>query len=254
VGTIVWLHGFSDEPDSFMATARRLADRYRIVVPALPGFGGWVDRDERHTLEAYAEWLGEIVHDLGGERFHLMGNSLGGASAIAIAAADRGEHVASLVPVNGAGIDIAGVRSVHDEMREGHNLFAVHDRTSFEGFVNRIFARPPFMPGPVRAKLTSRFSDSAHWYNRIIADMLEGAGPTGSEGVTSLVDLPSINVPTLVVWGDRDTLYPLAHAQHLVRAIPSVKLEVLEGVGHCPHIESPARLAKAVRGFLDAIG
>jgi pimeloyl-ACP methyl ester carboxylesterase len=254
VGTIVWLHGFSDEPDSFMQTARGLAGRYRIVAPALPGFGGWVDRNERHTLEAYAAWLGEVVHDLGGERFHLMGNSLGGAAAIAIAAADHGAHVASLVPVNSAGLDIAGVRSVNDEMREGHNLFAVHDRAGYDGFLKRIFAKPPLVPGPVRAKLTSQLSGSAQWYDRIVADMLESARLPAGEGVMSSVDLPSINAPTLVVWGDRDTLFPLAHAQHLARAIPNVKLEVLEGVGHCPHIESPARLATAVRSFFDTIG
>jgi pimeloyl-ACP methyl ester carboxylesterase len=254
VGTIVWLHGFSDEPDSFMQAARHLARRYRIVAPALPGFGGWVDQNERHTLEAYAEWLGEIVHDLGGERFHLMGNSLGGSSAIAIAAADRGAHVASLVPVNSAGLDIHGVRSVNDEMREGHNLFAVHDRAGYDGFLKRIFAQPPFIPGPVRAKLAAQLRGSAQWYDRIVADMLESARLDAGEGVMSMVDLATISVPTLVVWGDRDTLFPLAHAQHLARAIPNVKLEVLEGVGHCPHIESPVRLARAVRAFIDTIG
>lgn len=253
VGTIVWLHGFSDEPDSFMQAARGLADRYRIVAPALPGFGGWVDRNERHTLEAYAAWLAEVVHDLGGERFHLLGNSLGGATALAIAAADRGAHVASLVPVNSGGLDIAGVRSVNDEMREGHNLFAVHDRAGYDGFLKRIFAKPPFVPGAVRAKLTSRLSGSAQWYDRIVADLLESERLDAGEGVMSAVDLPSINVPTLVVWGDRDTLFPLAHARHLARVIPHVKLEVLEGVGHCPHIESPARLASAVKHFIDGI-
>jgi pimeloyl-ACP methyl ester carboxylesterase len=138
-------------------------------------------------------------------------------------------------------------------MREGHNLFAVRDRASYDGFLKRIFAKPPFIPGPVRAKLASQLSDSAPWYDRIIADMLESARLESGEGVTSIADLASINVPTLVVWGNRDTLFPLAHAQHLAREIPSVTLEVLEGVGHCPHIESPARLARAVRRFVDAI-
>jgi pimeloyl-ACP methyl ester carboxylesterase len=252
-GTIVWLHGFSDEPDSFMRTAAALVKRYRIVAPALPGFSGWVDRNERHTLQAYGAWLGAIVADLGGERFHLMGNSLGGAAAIAVAAADREGRVASLVPVNSAGLDIDGVRSVNDEMRDGHNLFAVHDRAGYDGFLKRIFAKPPFIPGPVRAKLASQLSGSAEWYDRIVADMLLSERIQAGEGVMSTVDLASIKAPTLVVWGNRDTLFPMAHAEHLARAIPSVKLEVLEGVGHCPHIESPGKLAHAVKKFLATI-
>src|SRR4051812_29859402 len=88
-GTVVWLHGFNDQPDSFLPTAARLAGRYRVVIPAMPGFGkGWKDPAERHTLDAYASWLGEFVREVGGERVHLIGNSLGGSTAIAIAAAE----------------------------------------------------------------------------------------------------------------------------------------------------------------------
>ena len=251
--TIVWVHGFSDEPENFMDTARGLADGYRIVAPALPGFSGWVDRNERHTLDAYVGWLDEIVHDLGGERFHLMGNSLGGAIAIAIAAADRGAHVASLVPVNSAGVDIVGVRSVNDEMRDGSNLFNVQDRAGYDRLMKRLFAKLPYIPGPVRAVTISRLSGLAQWYDRILSDMLESAVLEAGEGVTTMADLSSIEVPTLVVWGALDSLFPLAHAQHLARAIPKVKLEVFEGVGHCLHIECPARLASTAKAFFDAL-
>jgi abhydrolase domain-containing protein 6 len=243
-GTVVWLHGFSDEPGTFLRTAQRLVGRYRVVAPAMPGFGeGWNDPSERHTFEAYATWLGEFVDDLGAERFHLMGNSLGGATAIGIAASHREGRLASLVVVNSGGLDVVGVRSVNDEMREGHNLFAVRDHSGYERFLKRIFARPPFIPGPVRASLASKLRASASWYERIVADMIESRQLQIAEGVASIVDLQRIRVPTLVVWGDRDSLFPVAHADHFVRAIPGAKLEILEGVGHCPHLESPARLA-----------
>lgn len=243
-GTLIWLHGFSDEPGTFLRTAQPLIGKYRIIAPAMPGFGeGWNDPNERHTFEAYAAWLGEFVDDLGGERFHLMGNSLGGATAIGIAASHRAGRLASLVVVNSGGLDVAGVRSVNDEMREGHNLFAVRDHDGYNRFLKRIFARPPFIPGPVRACLASKLRASASWYERLVADMIESRQTKIAEGVASNVDLANIQVPTLVVWGDRDTLFPVAHAEHFARTIPGAKLEILEGVGHCPHLESPARLA-----------
>jgi pimeloyl-ACP methyl ester carboxylesterase len=253
-GTLVWLHGFADEPDSFLRAAQSLVRKYRIVAPAMPGFGeGWQDENERHTLEGYAAWLTDVVSDLGGERFHLMGNSLGGATAIAIAAAHRQGRIASLVPVNSAGLDLEGVRCVNDEMREGQNLFAVRDRADYERFLKRIFARTPYIPGPIRAHLATKQRDSSAWYSRIASDMVQSVRLAPVGGVTSTAELARIDVPTLIVWGDRDTLFPIEHARALAGAIPNAKLEVLEGVGHCPHLESAARLARAFERFAASI-
>jgi abhydrolase domain-containing protein 6 len=252
-GTIVWLHGFNDQPDSFLRTAARLVGRYRVVAPAMPGFGdGWMDPAERHTLDAYGAWLGDVVRAVGGERFHLMGNSLGGSTAIAIAAAEGPDRIASLVAVNSGGLDVTGVRSVNDEMRAGENLFAVRDSAGFERFLQRIFWRRPYIPRPVRARLASELRRSADWYERLVADMIETALITSSAGA-SVTELARIRVPTLVVWGERDTLFPLSHGQHLARTIPNAKLAVLEGVGHCPHLESPKRLAEEFKRFVSAL-
>lgn len=248
-GTLVWLHGFSDEPDSFLRAAAPLASRYRVVMPALPGFAnGWVDASERHTFGAYAAWMGEVVGALGGERFHLMGNSLGGGTAIAIAAA-LPERLASLVAVNSAGLDILGVESVNDEMRAGKNLFAVRSRAEYRQFLQRIFARAPYIPRPVLAHLALRLSCSADWYERLVADMAGSEIYAAAEGASCIAELANVRVPTLVVWGDRDTLFPLSHGEYLARVIPGAKLEVLRGVGHCPHIESPRRLVQAFQRF-----
>jgi abhydrolase domain-containing protein 6 len=248
--TLVWLHGFADKPDSFLRAAVPLIDKFRIVVPALPGFGdGWHDPRERHTFEAYAAWMAEVLRDIGGASYHLMGNSLGGAVAAAIAADDTEGRVASLGLVDCAGIDAPGVRSVVDEQREGENLFIVRDAASYDQFLSRIFVRPPWVPRPVRVHLADQLLRSADWYERLMLD-LHGSAMSGNiDGVLSSVDLSRIRAPTLVVWGDRDSLFPVVHAQHVARAIPGAKLEILEGVGHCPHIESPGRLASAFRRF-----
>lgn len=252
-GTVVWLHGFNDLPESFLPTAARLIRRYRVVIPAMPGFGdGWMDPGERHTLDAYGSWLGDVVRELGGSRFHLMGNSLGGATALAIAAAEGPGRIASLVAVNSGGLDLAGVRSVNDEMRDGRNLFAVRDRAAFEQFLQRIFARRPYMPRPVTARLAAELRRSADWYDRLVADMLLTKLHTSAISA-SVADFATIRVPTLIVWGDRDTLFPLSHGEHLARVIPGAKLAVLEGVGHCPHLETPGRLAEAFTRFASAL-
>lgn len=249
--TVVWLHGFADKPDSFMRAAAEFKGRLRVVAPALPGFGdGWFDPRERHTFAAYASWISEVLSEIGGPSYHLMGNSLGAAIAAEIAANDKSGRVSSLVLVDGAGIEVPGVRSVTDEQREGENLFIVRDASGYEQFLTRIFARPPWLPRPVRVHLADQLRRSADWYERLMLDLHTSTMAGNIDGVLSNVDLASIRVPTLVVWGERDTLFPVLHGEHVVRSIPGAKLEVLDGVGHCPHLESPVKLAAAIERFV----
>jgi pimeloyl-ACP methyl ester carboxylesterase len=58
------------------------------------------------------------------------------------------------------------------------------------------------------------------------------------------------DVPTLIVWGDRDPIIPLAHGIAAHEAIPGSRLEVFEGVGHYPHCEQPARFVEVLTDFL----
>jgi pimeloyl-ACP methyl ester carboxylesterase len=62
--------------------------------------------------------------------------------------------------------------------------------------------------------------------------------------------LPGIDVPTLLVYGDRDARAPLAVGEHLHAAITGSRLVVLPGVGHVCNVEAPERFNAAVRGFL----
>jgi pimeloyl-ACP methyl ester carboxylesterase len=57
-------------------------------------------------------------------------------------------------------------------------------------------------------------------------------------------------VPTMIVWGADDTIIPVAHAQAAHEAIPGSRLEIIEGVGHFPHVEAPERFVEVLRDFL----
>jgi len=86
-GHLVWLHGFGDRFDTILQAAPRLMDDWQILAPSMPAFGeGWVDPAETHTFDAYADWMFAVLRDVAPPRFHLMGNSLGGATAVKVAA------------------------------------------------------------------------------------------------------------------------------------------------------------------------
>ncbi len=252
-GTIVWLHGFGDRVETFLPVAAKLRRDYRIVIPAMPAFnGGWVDREASHTFEAYGEWLAEVIAAVVPGDFHLMGNSLGGATALALAAR-MPERVSSLTLVCCAGVNVDGVRHVGHEIVGGDNLFEVRARADHERFMRRVMVRPPLLLRLASEHLFREQRGLADWYVRVANDLAEGGrGAFGS--TAAIVELAAVRVPTLVVWGEHDSLLPLSIGEHVARTIPGAELEILHGIGHVPHVESPAALAKAFTRFARRVG
>jgi abhydrolase domain-containing protein 6 len=250
-GTLVFLHGFGDRADSFLPTARLLRNDFRIIVPAMPGFdAGWRDPNELHSFAAYGRWLGDLLEQVAPARFHLMGNSLGGASALGIATR-MPDRVASLTLVDTAGVRLPDVSCIYDEVEAGHNLFEVRSRAAFRRFSERVFAKPPPFPKPIAEHLYAEQLKNADWYSRLMTDLHTDSRLPRAEK-SAIVDLSRLCVPTLVVWGERDTLFPLPIGQHTAAAIPNAELHTLRGIGHVPHLESPKRLANAFAAFAHA--
>ena len=74
-------------------------------------------------------------------------------------------------------------------------------------------------------------------------------GPAGQREV--LVDrLPSLKVPTLVVWGARDRVFPESQARDAVARLQEGSLALIPDCGHMPHVECPDRFLAALSGFL----
>jgi pimeloyl-ACP methyl ester carboxylesterase len=63
--------------------------------------------------------------------------------------------------------------------------------------------------------------------------------------------LPRISVPTLIIWGERDTLMPLRDAWELREAIPGSRLAILRGAAHNPHIDRPADFNRILLRFME---
>ena len=73
--------------------------------------------------------------------------------------------------------------------------------------------------------------------------------PLGQREV--LVDrLPSLKAPTLVVWGERDRVFPRSQAREAVTHLPEGSLSLIPNCGHMPHVECPDRFLGALDGFL----
>ena len=90
-------------------------------------------------------------------------------------------------------------------------------------------------------------AESRHAFVRTLRSVIDPGGQS-----VSAVDrlYLTAHMPTLIVWGDRDRIIPIDHAYLAHEAIPNSRLEVLQGVGHFPHVEDPVRFVEILTDFL----
>lgn len=225
-------------------TASRLRD-YDILLPALPGFHDGAPSPEPYQVRRYARWTASLLDALGVRGAHFCGNSLGGATGLVLAA-ERPELIRTLIPLDAAGVEVPGVLSVHDEIRAGRNLFELRDPAQVDAFLDRIFYRPPRLK-PVKRLLAVELSRKADTFARIMNDLRAEGERHADRG--AIVDLSAIRQPTLVAWGEHDTLFPVQVGEHLATQIAGARLHVFRNTGHCPHLERPFALARVCGRF-----
>ena len=80
---------------------------------------------------------------------------------------------------------------------------------------------------------------------------MRGVIERGGQTVNALDRLYlAAHLPTLIVWGERDEIIPVRHALAAHEAIPGSRLEILEGVGHFPHVQAPELFVEVLADFL----
>jgi pimeloyl-ACP methyl ester carboxylesterase/membrane protein DedA with SNARE-associated domain len=101
--TVVLLHGSPGSHREVLAIARGLAGAYRVIAPDLPGFGGSTRRIADYSVDAHARYLRQLLDSLRLRRAHLVGFSMGGGVALALADLDP-SRVASITMLSAIGV------------------------------------------------------------------------------------------------------------------------------------------------------
>lgn len=206
---VVLVHGITASTDWWRSTAADLGRDYDVHVVNLPGF---------RYAEA-ARWLGDWLQEHGLEGASVVGHSLGGTVALALAA-ERPELVGRLALIAPAGI------------------FATQARRSYILPIARSVGRSPRrLPQVVRDAV--RVGPLRLWQ-------------VGSDLLASDIaeTLHRVRTPTLIVWGADDRLLPPTLGAVFEDAIPDSRLVVLDHCGHVPMVEAPDALNAALAGFL----
>ena len=250
---IMWLHGSrpgATALSNWEWMIGELGDTYHCVAPDIIGFCDSTHPDPPPRgmgpfMTLRVETLLSLFDTLGLDRVSLVGNSMGGA--IALALAQRAPERVSRLVLMGSGVGLRG-GPTPGLMK----LITFYDNASAENMAELLthFVHDPAFFGDrlheiAAARLPRALRPEAERSHRARFSPVAGGPPQHTDD-----DLAKIKQPTLVVHGDDDKIMPLAAGEHLAMQLPNARLEVFEDTGHWLQIEQGPKFAGLPRSFL----
>jgi pyruvate dehydrogenase E2 component (dihydrolipoamide acetyltransferase) len=236
---VALIHGFGAEGAAWRPFVGRLALANPVVALDLPSHGG--SAAVEGGLEALVGRVEAALLAAGLGRLHLVGHSLGGAVAAALAAAGALD-VASLTLLAPAGL---GARIDRDFLEA---FLAAETESALTVAMRRLVADPADLPpGLVRATLRARAARGTDALARLAATLFPG----GAQGFGIGLALGRLSCPVRVVTGLADAILP---PPSLGALPPSAALHGLPGVGHLPQVERADLVARLVAETVRSAG
>ena len=254
---LILVHGITSTATTWDRVMPGLAERFTVLAPDLLGHGASAKPEGDYSLGAYASGVRDLMIALGHDRATIAGHSLGGGVAMQFAY-QFPERLERLVLVSSGGLG----REVHALLRSATlpgaeivlPLLTADGPRRVVGAVARALARVGLRPG------------------EDLQGMAEGIASLGDRGarqafvhtVRSILDAGgqridatdrlylAREVPTLLVWGERDPMIPAAHGYAAHDRMPGSRLEVFPTAGHFPHRDEPLAFVRALTAFVDA--
>lgn len=230
---ILLLHGWGSSLDAYRGVTAAFSGQYRLTSLDFPGFGASDLPPEPWSVDDYASFTLDFIQALGLNDPILVGHSFGGRVAIKLAGTGR------LRPPKIVLIDSAGIKP-KKSLRSRVRLAAFK---TAKGFLTLPLwrGRTAGLLDRVRAHFGS--AD----YNSAPPVMRQTLVRVVNEDLSGL--LPSIQAPTLLIWGENDAATPLSDAKRMEALIPDAGLCVIRGAGHFSFVERPAEVHRILASF-----
>lgn len=251
---LLLLHGNGDSAVSWRWVLPALARTHRVYAPDLPDFGdsGKPGTDAPPTF--FARFAARFLDTLGVTSAAVAGNSLGGLAALHLALTTP-DRVTALALVDSAGLGWSLNPALAALALPGYGEWAMAWSKTPLGTVQRawwrgafLFANPERVPAAWLAE-QDRLALLPGFLEATLAALRAVTGP-GIQRDVLLARLPELTMPTLIVWGTDDRLFPVCQAHAAVTRLRQGRLALIPDCGHLPHVERPAEFVAALRAFL----
>jgi pimeloyl-ACP methyl ester carboxylesterase len=254
---LVLLHGIANSSQTWEHVASRLSERFTLIAPDLLGHGQSATPRGDYSLGAHASGVRDLLTALGIEHVTVVGHSLGGGIAMQFAY-QFPERCERLVLVSSGGLG----REVHLLLRAAAlpgadyvlPLLTSSRVMGLGRHVGGLLRRARLAPSGDVDVLAQGFAslDNAGSRQAFLHTVRAVIEPSGQRvSAHDRLALASL-MPSLIVWGERDSIIPVAHGVAAHEAMPGSRLEVFPGAGHVPHDADPERFAAVLSDFCES--
>lgn len=252
---VLLVHGMAGSSATWLPILDRLAPHVTYLAPDLPGHGRSDKPRSDYSLGAHASFLRDLLAALGHDRATVVGQSLGGGIAMQFAY-QYPERIERLVLVGAGGLG--------EEVNAVLRLLALPGVDLAMPLVFQpIFRDAASAIGSLLSRIGMRPAPATTEMWRAYASLVDPSTRTAFlHTLRAVIDLRGQRIsahdklylaqdlPTLVVWGEEDPIIPVSHAHAAVESLPGSRLELLDGLGHFPHVEDPDRFADVLLDFV----
>ena len=246
---LVCLHGFADTWRTWELVLPALERRHDVLAPTLAGHAGGPPIRPELNGGGLTDAVETAMDEAGFGTAHVVGNSLGGWVALQLAARGRAESVVALAPAGGWA---PGDRSYRSTLRLQSVMHTLQQEAAphAEAILSTVEGRRR-----ATRLITANFE---HLPVELLVHQLRGAASCDvrplvdqalREGWT--LDAELIECPVRIVWGTADQLlaWPAAAARYRTDWLPNADWVELDGIGHCPQLDTPLETAQLILGW-----
>jgi pimeloyl-ACP methyl ester carboxylesterase len=229
--TVLVLHGWGDSSKGWREFQGKLAEKFDVVIPDLPGFGGTQAPPDTWNLNDYAAFAADFIKKVRLRTYAVVAHSNGGAIAL------RGISKDLFKPERLVLLDSAGIRNQYKGRTKALRMITK---------TGKVLTTP--LPASMKKRLRRKV------YKTVGSDMLvvERLQEIFKRVVTDDVqaDAANIQVPTLIMNGEDDMATPVQYGRILHNLIAGSNFEIVPNAGHFVHLDKPESVMQSIQEFL----
>ncbi len=242
---LVLLHPFPANHELWLPAAQNLTSRYRVILPDLRGHGQSEAGDGPATMQKHAEDIARIMDHAEIGRAAIAGVSIGGYALFEFWRRFRGRVAAMALCNTKAPADTADARAAR--LQAAEEVLERGTEPFFQGMIQKVLAKTTRDTRPDLAEGALRMM------RQMSAESVAKVQRGMAERPDSVPALKTINVPTLIITGEEDTLTGAAEAELMRQHISGSRMVVIPKAGHYSPWEQPEQAGRVLRDFFDSV-